>query len=47
MTCQGYVANRNRTLEHLYSNDIGNNVFLAGDSHQNWVSLVVVFISVR
>ncbi|KAJ4010580.1 hypothetical protein NW752_005255 [Fusarium irregulare] len=37
----GYVANRNRTLEHLYSNDIGNNVFLAGDSHQNWVSDLV------
>ncbi|KAH7188274.1 PhoD-like phosphatase-domain-containing protein [Fusarium flagelliforme] len=37
----GYVANRNRTLEHLYSNDISNNVFLAGDSHQNWVSDLV------
>ncbi|KAF4991861.1 hypothetical protein FDECE_13888 [Fusarium decemcellulare] len=34
----GYVANRNRTLEHLYDNNIGNNIFLAGDSHQNWVS---------
>ncbi|KAI0593895.1 PhoD-like phosphatase-domain-containing protein [Biscogniauxia sp. FL1348] len=34
----GYVANRNRTLKHLYDNDIGNNIFLAGDSHQNWVS---------
>ncbi|KAI0009766.1 PhoD-like phosphatase-domain-containing protein [Xylariaceae sp. FL0662B] len=34
----GYVANRNRTLKHLYDNGIGNNVFLAGDSHQNWVS---------
>ncbi|KAH9909006.1 alkaline phosphatase-like protein [Xylariomycetidae sp. FL2044] len=34
----GYIANRNRTLKHLYDNDIGNNVFLAGDSHQNWVS---------
>ncbi|WZH44332.1 PhoD-like phosphatase-domain-containing protein [Fusarium acuminatum] len=38
---KGYVANRNRTLEHLYTNDIGNNVFLAGDSHQNWVSDLV------
>ncbi|KAH6616946.1 PhoD-like phosphatase-domain-containing protein [Chaetomium tenue] len=35
---QGYLANRNRTLKHLYDNKIGNNVFLAGDSHQNWVS---------
>ncbi|GAB1320947.1 Alkaline phosphatase [Madurella fahalii] len=34
----GYIANRNRTLQHLYDNNIGNNVFLAGDSHQNWVS---------
>jgi alkaline phosphatase D len=34
----GYVANRNRTLKHLYDNKIGNNIFLAGDSHQNWVS---------
>ncbi|KAL8783706.1 MAG: hypothetical protein Q9213_004445 [Squamulea squamosa] len=37
----GYVANRNRTLKHLYDNNIGNNVFLAGDSHQNWVSDLV------
>ncbi|KAH6842893.1 alkaline phosphatase-like protein [Chaetomium sp. MPI-CAGE-AT-0009] len=35
---QGYLANRNRTLKHLYDNKIGNNVFLAGDSHQSWVS---------
>jgi alkaline phosphatase D len=34
----GYIANRNRTLKHLYDNKIGNNIFLAGDSHQNWVS---------
>jgi alkaline phosphatase D len=34
----GYIANRNRTLQHLYDNKIGNNIFLAGDSHQNWVS---------
>lgn len=32
------MANRNRTLEHLYSNKIDNNIFLAGDTHQNWVS---------
>ncbi|KAI1203031.1 alkaline phosphatase-like protein [Nemania serpens] len=37
----GYTANRNRTLKHLYDNKIGNNVFLAGDSHQNWVSDLV------
>ncbi|KAJ2984392.1 hypothetical protein NUW58_g6084 [Xylaria curta] len=37
----GYTANRNRTLKHLYDNKIGNNVFLAGDSHQNWVSDIV------
>ncbi|KAG6300416.1 hypothetical protein E4U09_006888 [Claviceps aff. purpurea] len=34
----GYVANRNRTLKHLYDNKIDNNLFLAGDTHQNWVS---------
>lgn len=33
----GYAANRNRTFQHLYDNDISNNLFLAGDSHQNWV----------
>jgi alkaline phosphatase D len=38
---QGYIANRNRTFEHLYNNDINNNIFLAGDSHQNWVSDLV------
>lgn len=31
------MANRNRTLKHLYDNNISNTVFLAGDSHQNWV----------
>ncbi|KAK0387096.1 hypothetical protein NLU13_5409 [Sarocladium strictum] len=34
----GYIANRNRTLQHLYDNKITNSLFLAGDSHQNWVS---------
>ncbi|CEJ93841.1 hypothetical protein VHEMI09407 [[Torrubiella] hemipterigena] len=34
----GYAANRNRTLQHLYDNKIGNNIFLAGDTHQNWVA---------
>ncbi|KAK6214369.1 hypothetical protein LQW54_004418 [Pestalotiopsis sp. IQ-011] len=34
----GYAANRNRTFKHLYDNNIKNNIFLAGDSHQNWVS---------
>lgn len=33
-----YIANRNRTLKHMYDNEIDNNIFLAGDSHQNWVS---------
>ncbi|KAL7629295.1 hypothetical protein AAE478_000815 [Parahypoxylon ruwenzoriense] len=37
----GYLANRNRTLKHLYDNDISNTIFLAGDSHQNWVSDLV------
>ncbi|KAI1320239.1 alkaline phosphatase-like protein [Xylariaceae sp. FL0255] len=40
-TLRGYIANRNRTLKHLYDNNISNNVFLAGDSHQNWVSDLV------
>ncbi|KAL1872435.1 hypothetical protein Daus18300_004406 [Diaporthe australafricana] len=35
---EGYAANRNRTLKHLYDNSIPNTIFLAGDSHQNWVS---------
>ena len=34
----GYQANRNRTYQTLYENNIGNNIFLAGDSHANWVS---------
>jgi alkaline phosphatase D len=34
----GYMSNKNRTLNHLYSNNIGNNIFLAGDSHASWVS---------
>lgn len=34
----GYQSNRNRTFQHLYDNMIGNNIMLAGDSHQNWVS---------
>ncbi|KAI9884698.1 MAG: hypothetical protein M1823_003516 [Watsoniomyces obsoletus] len=37
----GYLANRNRTFQHLYDNKIGNNIFLAGDSHANWVSDIV------
>lgn len=37
----GYQANRNRTLKHLYDNNIDNNIFLAGDSHANWVADVV------
>ncbi|KAK4175993.1 PhoD-like phosphatase-domain-containing protein [Triangularia setosa] len=37
-TWGGYTANRNRTLQTLIDNSIDNNVFLAGDSHRNWVS---------
>ncbi|KAF2194894.1 hypothetical protein K469DRAFT_774925 [Zopfia rhizophila CBS 207.26] len=37
----GYQANRNRTLSLLYENNIGNNIFLAGDSHASWVSDLV------
>jgi len=34
----GYRANRNRILDHLYNNKIDNTVVLSGDSHANWVS---------
>lgn len=34
----GYLASKNRTLQTLYENNIGNNIMLAGDSHINWVS---------
>lgn len=37
----GYQANRNRTLNHLYQNNIGNNIVLSGDSHASWVSDLV------
>ncbi|KAF2870418.1 putative alkaline phosphatase [Massariosphaeria phaeospora] len=37
----GYTANRNRTLAHLYAHGIANTAFLAGDSHANWVSDLV------
>lgn len=37
----GYQANRNRTLNHLYEEDIGNNIVIAGDSHLNWASDLV------
>ncbi|KAI1736475.1 PhoD-like phosphatase [Xylaria scruposa] len=37
----GYQANRNRTFHMLYENKIGNNIFLAGDSHASWVSDLV------
>lgn len=37
----GYQANKNRTLNHLYSNKINNTIFLAGDSHMSWVSDLV------
>ncbi|OTA55240.1 PhoD-like phosphatase [Hypoxylon sp. EC38] len=37
----GYQANRNRTFQTIYDNNIGNNIFLAGDSHASWVSDLV------
>ncbi|KAF2148570.1 phosphodiesterase/alkaline phosphatase D precursor [Myriangium duriaei CBS 260.36] len=37
----GYLANRNRTLSYLYDNNIGNNIFISGDSHASWVSDLV------
>lgn len=37
----GYLGNRNRTFQTLYDNGIGDNLFLAGDSHANWVSDLV------
>ena len=37
----GYLANRNRTYQTLYDNNIGNNIVIAGDSHANWVSDLV------
>ena len=37
----GYLSNRNRTLQTLYDNDIGNNIVISGDSHANWVSDLV------
>lgn len=37
----GYLANKNRTLNTLYENNITNNIFLAGDTHVNWVSDLV------
>ncbi|CAG9983238.1 unnamed protein product [Clonostachys byssicola] len=33
-----YTGSRNRTLKHIYDKEINNNIFLAGDSHQNWVA---------
>ena len=37
----GYQANRNRTFQTLYSNNISNNIIISGDSHANWVSDLV------
>ena len=37
----GYQANRNRTFQTMYDNNIGNNIVLSGDSHANWVSDLV------
>ncbi|KAJ7940710.1 PhoD-like phosphatase-domain-containing protein [Mycena leptocephala] len=34
----GYRANRQRVLDHLYRNKIKNTIILSGDSHANWVS---------
>ncbi|KZP00675.1 hypothetical protein CALVIDRAFT_594869 [Calocera viscosa TUFC12733] len=33
----GYRANRNRFLQHIYDNSIDNVIVLSGDSHANWV----------
>ncbi|BCS17507.1 alkaline phosphatase D family protein [Aspergillus puulaauensis] len=33
-----YRANQNRTLKHMYENEITNNINIAGDTHVNWVS---------
>ena len=37
----GYQANRNRTFQTLYDNNITNNIMISGDSHANWVSDLV------
>ncbi|EXJ87263.1 alkaline phosphatase [Capronia epimyces CBS 606.96] len=37
----GYQANRNRTYQTLYGNNITNNIMISGDSHANWVSDLV------
>ncbi|KAF2104241.1 alkaline phosphatase-like protein [Rhizodiscina lignyota] len=37
----GYMANKNRTFDHLYKNKIGNNILLSGDSHLSWVTDLV------
>ena len=37
----GYQANRNRTFQTLYENNINNNIVISGDSHANWVSDLV------
>jgi phosphodiesterase/alkaline phosphatase D-like protein len=41
------MGNRNRTLQTLYENDIGNNIMISGDSHANWVSDLVWLDEVR
>nr|VWO98536.1 Uncharacterized protein [Ganoderma boninense] len=35
----GYRADRNRVLDHLYENKISNTIILSGDSHANRVDL--------
>ncbi|GKT48207.1 alkaline phosphatase D [Colletotrichum spaethianum] len=37
----GYQANRNRTFQVLYEQNVSNTIFLAGDSHASWVSDLV------
>ncbi len=37
----GYMSNKNRTLNHLYQNNINNNIFMSGDSHASWVTDLV------
>lgn len=34
---QAYRGNQNRTLKHIYDNEIKDTIMLAGDTHVNWV----------
>lgn len=41
----GYMANKNRTLDYLYRNNISNNIMMSGDSHASWVSELTNFVN--